>query len=200
MNWFLRLGYFGRALGFVIATSVLLWGLLPQQARATDFVLNVQGGIDGSDLIRVEPDRAIWVHRHWSSPTSVTFNGMSWQPQQQPILMPGGKPLIPSDLENYRASIIRTSGRDEITAEIKEDHVLIQVADSPDGGGLYQFQVVLSPRLVTSSPSAELKVRGRIDGSGRLRIDANGASWLNRYYQAPSSLSLNGIVWNPTAQ
>ena len=164
-----------------------------------DYTFDFSGQIDGSDTIRIEADRAVWSHLYWGWPSSVSLNGVSWQPSLDQELLFEGAALIPSDLENYTASVSVSSGRDVAVAEIKDDHLLIHLDDTPNGSDLYSFQVSLAEKTASTPTTATtLHVQANIDGSDRVCITNTEATLVHGYWSVPNSLSLNGISWNPS--
>jgi hypothetical protein len=49
------------------------------------------------------------------------------------------------------------------------------------------------------SPAATLKIRAQIDGSDRLKITTNAATWTHLAYSPPRAVRLNDVAWDLAA-
>ncbi|HEY4311935.1 MAG TPA: hypothetical protein VGN12_20980 [Pirellulales bacterium] len=185
----------------VLLPSVASLVLLANLSSADTVTLTFSGRIDGSDTIDVTPTQATWDHTYFGFPTGVDFDGQSWDPQTNTTLSDAGSPFIPSDLSDYRANVVQTAGRDQVAAEIDGNDLQIHLADTPNGDDLYTFQVVLTkepPRVPTTQTL--LHVQGTIDGSDRVVITNTGATLDHYFWGTPTSMSLNGVAWDPSVQ
>jgi hypothetical protein len=171
------------------------------RAGADAITIPFSGRIDGSDTIDVSPAQAVWTHTYFAFPGTVDFDGLSWTPQTQSTLAAPGTPFIPNDLTDYRVNVVQTSGRDQVAAEIDGNDLLVHMADTPNGDDQYSFQVVLTkePQKATTVQTL-LHLHGTIDGSDRIIITNTGATLEHYFWGLPTSLSLNGVAWDPSTQ
>ncbi len=165
-------------------------------ASAAPVIVNFSGRVDGSGTAAVGTLAAAWSNYYFDTPSSLTINGLSWNPQVQPVLDASGSPLLPATLSGYRANVVRTAGRDSVAAEIVGNQLLVHVDDTPNGDDLYEFQVVLTERPATPPPTVELRLQGMFDGSDRIVIDNAGATLQHLHWAPPTQLSLNGVAWD----
>jgi hypothetical protein len=161
------------AAGFAAPLAVLCAACVAQTVT-----IPFTGSIDGSDTIDVTPSLATWTTNYFGTPDSVSFDGLAWNPQTQTTLAsPAGMPFIPSDLSDYRVSIDKTSGRDQVAAETSGNDLMVHIDDTPNGADQYNFQVVLTkepPRVPTVQTL--LHIHGTFDGSDRIIITNSGAT------------------------
>jgi hypothetical protein len=159
-------------------------------------IITFSGSVDGSGTLTVNSNSVSWSNLYFQTPTSVLINGTSWDPLAQPTLPLAG-PLIPSDLSDYFVTTTVTSGRDLAVAEIVSNQVLIHFDDTPNGADNYQVQVGFTPKPPPIiSPVATLHIVATIDGSDVLQISNSGATWIHKYWNNPSNVSLNGNAWD----
>ena len=79
----------------------------------------------------------------------------------------------------------------------RSHQVLIHFDDTPNGADNYQVQVGFTPKPAPIiSPAATLHIVATIDGSDVLQISNSGATWIHKYWNNPSNVSLNGIAWD----
>ena len=84
--------------------------LLPAAAGPRAHTVEVSALIDGSDVLRLDADGAWWSHRHWGLPPHVELDS---------------------------ACVQARSGRDTLSVERHDDHVLIAFADTPNSAARY---------------------------------------------------------------
>ena len=112
--------------------------LLPAAAGPRAHTVEVSALIDGSDVLRLDADGAWWSHRHWGVPQEVVINGMDWDVVQQPHLPNDGQTrFLPPHVELDSACVQARSGRDTLSVERHDDHVLIAFADTPNSAARY---------------------------------------------------------------
>ncbi len=167
---------------------------------ADPVVLQFSGRVDGSGVAAVDATSATWTNYYYGTPDALTLNGLAWDPQTNPTLDASGSPLLPTDLSGYRANVTKSSGRDSVAAEIIGNQLLVYVDDTPNGDDLYQFAVTLTPQPPPpATPTVQLHLQGRFDGSDRIVIDQSGATLDHLQWANPTDLTLNGVAWDATS-
>lgn len=167
--------------------------------------LHFFGTIDGSDRITINHRGAVWDHVNWQWPSQpVSINGVQWNPCDKNVFTPLGKAdFLPPDINFQSAVLELITGRDTVVMERTSSNVVVFVNDTPKTEGAYEFKL----HLFTSAPAptppmplaqpAQLRISARIDGSDRLVIDDEGATWQHKFWRWPAEVSLNGIAWSP---
>ena len=181
-------------------------------AGSDEIVLTFKGRIDGSDQIKITPTRAIWHHKYWDFPPEpVTLNGVSWGPQEQPVLKNEGTTRFLTRPVDFRsARLNRIEGRDTVALERSKDFVVVHISDTPFEPSPYEFQLIFKPRDGDTgakagggnagrprSKHATLRIVAEIDGSDELRINEQGARWVHRQWGWPGMVRLNRTEWDP---
>ncbi|MFO1441075.1 MAG: hypothetical protein U1F81_22340 [Verrucomicrobiaceae bacterium] len=104
--------------------------------------LTISGLIDGSEKFTFTPDAVKWRHLHWSTPSSMEFDGQSWTRLGK--TPEAWRRFGSHDLT--RASIIRRHGRDVIALEPSSDGFILYIDDSPNGAGYYSATIAIPRR------------------------------------------------------
>lgn len=163
----------------------------PESRR--EIALHFRGRIDGSERIEVTQTHAYWHHLHWALPKQAAIlNDVEWNPREDRSLANAGATRFLAenvDFQSARLEVIK--GRDTVVLERKQNSVVIHINDTPNGGALYEFGVLLKP----ACRRATLQIVARIDGSGQLHVDAAGARWVHRHWQRPREIRMNQVNW-----
>lgn len=107
-------------------------------------ILRVTAEIDGTDQLLVERRGALWSHRHWSAPSSVTVNGVAWDLEQSDYLPNRKKSTFLSRKVDFgSARIVSHSGRDTVSLEQVRKGLLLHFGDSPNGRARYEVVIAL---------------------------------------------------------
>ncbi len=178
-----------------------------QTAQATSAALEVtfRFRLDGSDRIRITRDGVLWEHVNWDWPgTDVTVNGVRWQPRLKNVLMSAGPdPFLPADAAFLGAQVQVTQGRDAVVLERARDALLVLVNDTPPGADDYAFTLRI-PRggaaqgaTAWGPPPIQLRLAADIDGSDRLVITRDQATWEHIRWKMPSWVTVNDFDWQP---
>lgn len=100
----------------------------------------------------------------------------------------------------YAVRVLRLAGRDVQTAQVQGNSLSMKFDDTPNGSDFYQFNVALIPEVPgPASTPAALHVTATIDGSDKLTISPTGAIYTHQFWSPASSLTLNGIQWDPSS-
>ena len=107
------------------------------------FELEIVAPIDGSDTLRIDAEGFTWAHHFYGWPTGpVLLNGQPWQPSEDAPHFAGGRePILPPGLDFGSARVLSKGGRDLISVEAREDHVLVRFADNPNGSSEYRVRI-----------------------------------------------------------
>jgi hypothetical protein len=105
-------------------------------------VLDIKATIDGSDILNLSPNGALWSHQTYQWPTDISVNGIAWDAHTQPILTSTG--LGGSNLTT--AKVISHSGRDRVEMVTTPTGIAINFEDSPPGSAPYEIKIRLNPR------------------------------------------------------
>jgi hypothetical protein len=166
-------------------------------------VFHFRGQIDGSDRIVITHHGAYWEHVNWGWPAgTVTVNGSQWNPSEKNFLTTtGAVEFLPEMYSLAAANLEVIEGRDVIALERTNNALIVYLDDTPSGAAPYEFkihfhQVAARPVAFHASPTGTLKIAANIDGSDRLKITANDATWTHLAYSLPEAVTVNGIPWD----
>ncbi|MFT5683069.1 MAG: hypothetical protein ACI8RZ_003996 [Myxococcota bacterium] len=130
-----------------------LFSLLIRPAAASPITLEISALIDGSDVLRLDATGAWWSHRHWGMPKEVEINSLAWDPIQQPHLPnDGATRFLPPHVEFDDACVLHRSGRDTLSVERNDDHILIAFADTPNSADHYSLTLVFDGDCTEAAP------------------------------------------------
>jgi hypothetical protein len=104
--------------------------------------LTISGLIDGSEKFTFTPDAVQWRHLHWSTPSSMKFDGKSWTRLGE--TPDGWSRFTGHDLA--KATIVRRHGRDVIALESTSDGFILYMDDSPNGASYYSATIAIPRR------------------------------------------------------
>lgn len=115
----------------------------PASARAcTTATLKIAAEIDGSDCLRITATQAMWDHKRWGGPTSVSLNEVPWSVQRTNVLQNAGtNQFLPSEVDFSTARIISRKGRDLATMWAEADVLWVWFADNPNGSDYYELEI-----------------------------------------------------------
>ena len=115
----------------------------PAETRAPSAAtLKITAQIDGSDLLKITAQEAVWTHRTYGCPDAVSLNGVPWDLRQTNVLMNAGtNSFLPSDVDFYTARIVHRQGRDLVTMWADNDAVWVSFADNPNGADAYELEI-----------------------------------------------------------
>jgi hypothetical protein len=149
--------------------------------------------IDGSDIIEISQSGAIWKHLAADlAASSLTINGISWQPSASPNLPNSGNTAFLTNPVNFAAAQLETiEARDTLVLHRSPTNIAISIADTLNGPGTYHF-------IVHFPSTPVLRIHATIDGSDELHISYAGARWIHKQWSSPTSVTLNDILWNPS--
>jgi hypothetical protein len=105
--------------------------------------LTISGLIDGSEKFIFTRGAVEWRHLHWSTPSSMEFDGQSWT--QLGKTPEAWRRFASHDLT--RAAIVRRHGRDVIALEPSSDGFILYIDDSPNGAGSYSATIAIPCRI-----------------------------------------------------
>lgn len=124
------------AVGLLLPVSCTTAKMAP--AERTDH-LTILGLIDGSEKFTFTSDAVKWRHLHWSTPSSMEFDGQSWTRLGE--TPDGWSRFAGHDLA--KASIVRHYGRDVIALEPTGDGFVLYMDDSPNAASYYSATIVI---------------------------------------------------------
>ena len=196
---FFRLNATFRATTNAQLSAELQYVTMPPLGPATtnagssaEAVFHFKGLIDGSDRISITHEGALWEHVNWGWPAGVvTVNGTQWNPSEKNYLTTtGAVAFLPDTYALASASLEISEGRDVITLEVTNRALMVYLDDTQPGAAPYEFTLHFHPvaakRAATrQSTVATLKIAAQIDGSDRLKITADGATWTHQAYAYP---------------
>lgn len=175
-----------------------------QSAAKQPIVLNIKAQIDGSDILRITPQGAVWAHRDWQWPTNITLNGITWDAQAHSVWSANDLAkigLAEADLTTGR--VISRAGRDTVVMENTDNGIAVYFDDSPSGSAEYQMNIGFARRSTTpptvTPPSANailLDLKAMIAGDDMVKITNRDAAWRHDSRNWPSDVSFNGISWD----
>lgn len=170
---------------------------------ADEAVFHFKGQVDGSDRIIIMHKGAMWEHVNWDWPAgTVTVNDLEWKPSELNFMTStGAVEFLPKTYSLSAANLEVIEGRDVTALERTNGALIVYLDDTPSGAAPYEFKIHFHPAAnstikPTLSPTATLKIAARIDGSDRLKITAQEATWTHLTYSPPNSVTLNGIPWD----
>jgi len=169
---------------------------------STEAVFHFNGEIDGSDKITIRRDGALWEHVSWGWPGTVIVNDSQWQPSEKNFLTStGAVSFLPPQYSLSAADLEVVQGRDVVAVERTNDALIVYLDDTPLGAAPYEFKVHFHPATqelhgLASSTAATLKIAAHIDGSDRLRITTNEATWTHLTFSPPGDIRLNNVSWD----
>ncbi|WP_455244925.1 hypothetical protein, partial [Petrachloros mirabilis] len=73
--------------------------------------ISIGGHIDGGNGVRISPDKAEWLNYDRRCPESVTINGRTWNPKEEPVLSTPDEPFYPRGIDVANARLIERKGR-----------------------------------------------------------------------------------------
>jgi hypothetical protein len=91
--------------------------------------LKISACIDGSDRLTITHAGAKWEHLSWGQATDVSLNNE------------GKTQFLPSDVDFSTAKIVSRSGRDLVTAQGKDDKLIVYFGDTQAGGDRYEIDI-----------------------------------------------------------
>ncbi len=102
--------------------------------------LRIHATIDGTDELRITPNRAVWKHLGWGWPTNITLNDIAMDPHAA-LGNTGGAAFLPANMKWDSAILHKKSGRG--TADMYRDgDSLVIIFNDPEGGaGEYDMEV-----------------------------------------------------------
>lgn len=105
--------------------------------------LTITGLIDGSEKFIFSPAGVKWVHRHWSEPDDMTFQGRPWtNPRKTPAQW-----AKYATLDLPRATITKRKGRDLVTLEPTPDGFVLYFDDAPNGADTYSVTIAIPKKV-----------------------------------------------------
>ena len=159
-------------------------------------MLHLKGMIDGSEVIEITHEQAIWRHRHWGwPPAPVVLADVSWNPRQRPVLPNSGSTRFLHQLVDFSSAKMKVlRGRDLVALEILPAGLRLVINDTVNGAAEYELMIALRP---LAAEKQVLRIVADIDGSDQLHINRHSAHWKHLHWSWPSSVKLNGVAWNP---
>jgi hypothetical protein len=130
-----------RTATFVRGGDLQVANWLPANSSAPTsiqpIVLDIKATIDGSDVLNLSPNGAVWSHQAYQWPTDISVNGIAWDAHTQSTLTNTG--LAGIDLTT--ANVLSRSGRDRVDMETTPDGLTIHFDDSPPGAAPYEIKI-----------------------------------------------------------
>ncbi len=166
-------------------------------AWAQNYQITLSGNFGGTELIRISQTAATLEHVRQPYPTPpVNFNGTPWDPETNPSLSLAS-PVTPANLSAYQVRLQINAGRDIAGAWIEGNELVLLIADTAGGESYYDLTVQLTPNPIAPSPHvAMFDIEGEFDGSDRIRLTPNRATWTHQYQSNPSNVSVGGKPWD----
>ena len=171
--------------------------------------LRIVATIDGTDELHLSHARARWNHLGWDWPSGVSINGVSWIPQDQPLLERAtDAAFFNAKIDLAGATVERLRGRAKVDFRQGPEGLVISFDDGEHGGAaevevLVRFAAALveSRRSAPETPDPpvrsahELRIRAHIDGREEVHLGPTRADWLHIGYAGPQNVELDGRVW-----
>ena len=169
---------------------------------ADEAVFHFKGEVDGSDRIVITHEGALWQHVNWGWPAGVvTINDTQWNPLEKNFMTStGALAFLPAKYSLAAVKLEVLAGRDVVALERTNNALIVYLDDTPLGAAPYEFKIHFYPATNTpakwrTSTVATLKIAAPIDGSDRLKITANEATWTHVAWGPPEAVKLNDVVW-----
>jgi hypothetical protein len=159
-------------------------------------VLHFKGIIDGSEVIEITHEQAVWRHLHWGwPPKPIVLADVSWDPRQRPVLPNRESTRFLHQLVDFSSAEMKViKGRDLVALKILPAGLRLVINDTVNGAAEYELMIALQP---LAAEKHVLRIVADIDGSDQLHINRNSAFWKHLHWSWPSSVKLNGVAWNP---
>jgi len=107
--------------------------------------LRLRARIDGSDVLHITKEGAVWEHKHWDWPGKVVLNKTEWSPKENPTLANSGETrFLPANIDFSTAKATQKSGRDVAFVVPDEKGLTIYFADGPNGADDYDVVITFS--------------------------------------------------------
>jgi hypothetical protein len=104
--------------------------------------LKITAAIDGSDVLKITPQAAIWQHHTYKQPWEVRLNDVPWSVHQTNLLVNSGpNAYLPPEVNLATARITQRKGRDLATLWAEPDALYIHFADNPNGADTYELEI-----------------------------------------------------------
>jgi hypothetical protein len=115
----------------------------PAQIRASPAAtLKIAALIDGSDLLKITAQEAVWMHRAYGYPDAVRLNGIPWDVRQTNVLLNAGTNVfLPTGVDFSTAKIVHRQARDLATMWADADAAWVSFADNPNGADAYELEI-----------------------------------------------------------
>ena len=108
--------------------------------------LKIQARIDGSDVLKITANEAVWTHREWDLPAGVRLNDIAWDVRATNTLSnTGTNQFLPDKVDLSTARITNRQGRDVATLWADHEDVWVTFADNPNGGDDYELDLSFGP-------------------------------------------------------
>ena len=108
--------------------------------------LKIQARIDGSDVLKLTANEAVWTHRAWDLPAGVRLNDIAWDVRQTNTLTnTGTNQFLPDKVDFSTARITSRQGRDVATMWADHEAVWVTFADNPNGADDYELDLSFGP-------------------------------------------------------
>jgi hypothetical protein len=119
----------------------------PKPAEASPAAtLKIQAWIDGSDVLKITANEAVWTHRAWDLPVGVRLNDIVWDVGLTNTLANAGtNQFLPDKVDLSTARITNRQGRDVATMRADHETVWVTFADNPNGGDDYELEISFGP-------------------------------------------------------
>jgi len=115
----------------------------PRPVRSSpSATLKITAQIDGSDVLKITKQEAVWTHRAWDYPAAVRLNDIPWDVRRTNTLSNSGtNQFLPDQVDLSTAKIISRKGRDLATMWADRDAVWVSFADNPNGAEAYELDL-----------------------------------------------------------
>jgi hypothetical protein len=124
--------------------AVLAQSPTVEQLRAAQpKLLRISAQVDGSGRLVFTNQHVRYVHKHWSPPVDVVFDGEPWTELRE---SPAAWTDYRERLDLPRAWIVSRSGRDLVALEQTAEGFDLYLSDSPNGADTYEVTVAIPRR------------------------------------------------------
>ena len=106
--------------------------------------LKIQARIDGSDVLKLTANEAVWTHRAWEYPASVRLNDIAWDVRATNTLSNTNQ-FLRDKVDLSTARITHRQGRDVATMWADQEAVWVTFADNPNGADDYELDLSFGP-------------------------------------------------------